>query len=119
MAKLDRNMQKVLTQIRKLPEPYNSMGERLHEVIMQNAPELEPTWRWGLAFYMKDGKDICYIKKAEGCMTFGFSELANLSADVETPNLLPCAWNFLTLDEATEKRIAAMVQRAVTSPDKT
>lgn len=113
MAKPSKNLEKVLTQIRKVPAPYNAMGERVHEVIMRNAPELEPTWRWGLAFYMKDGKDICYIKNEKACMTFGFSWLAKLTPDSETPGLTPCAWNFTALDEATEKRIAAMVRQAV------
>ena len=33
MAKATKNTEKVLTQIRKLPAPYNTMGERLHELI--------------------------------------------------------------------------------------
>lgn len=81
MMKTGKRGEKVLTQIKKLPTPYDAMGERLHELILRNAPELEPTWRWGLAFYTKDGKDICYFKKLknETCMTFGFGDAAKLS----------------------------------------
>ena len=117
MTKSDKQREKVLAQIRKLPDPYNAMGERVHEVILQNAPELEPTWRWGLAFYTKDGKDMCYIKKENSCMTFGFSSLAILSPDSQTPKLMPCAWNFTALDDEAETRIATMVRQAVRTPD--
>lgn len=113
MASSSKSAEKVLSHIRKLPAPYNAMGERVHEVVMRNASDLEPTWRWGLAFYMKDGKDICYVKKAETCMTFGFSDFAHLAPDSQTPHLLPCAWNFTEMDEATEKRLGDMVRRAV------
>lgn len=115
MAKTAKKSDKVLTQIKKLTAPYDAMGERLHELILRTAPELEPIWRWGLAFYTKDGEDICYFKKLknETCMTFGFGDAAQLSPDTETPRLMPCAWSFTALDDAAEARLAAMLRNAV------
>ena len=111
--KADKKAASILAKIAKMPAPYGSMGARLHGIIMANAPTLEPTWRWGLPFYRQDGKDICYFKKEDRCMTFGFGEDAVLAPDEKTPQLKPCAWNFTQLDAAAEARIAAMVKQAI------
>ena len=44
------------------PPQYREIGERLHRIIRESAPSLEPIVRWGLPFYVKNGKDVCYIK---------------------------------------------------------
>jgi hypothetical protein len=45
------------------PAQYREIGERLHAIIRESAPSLEPIVRWGLPFYQKDGKDICHKKR--------------------------------------------------------
>jgi hypothetical protein len=39
-----------------MPPPYREIGERLHRIIRESAPSLEPIVRWGLPFYVKNGK---------------------------------------------------------------
>jgi hypothetical protein len=52
----------VLAKLRAAPAEYREIGERLHSIIRETAPSLEPIVRWGLPLYVKGGKDICYIK---------------------------------------------------------
>ena len=54
----------VLAKLGEAPSQYREIGQRLHGLIRANAPSLEPIVRWGLPFYVKDGKDVCYIKPA-------------------------------------------------------
>lgn len=101
----------VLARIAKAPAPYREIGERLHKVIRESAPALEPILRWGLPFYTKDGKDVCYIKPDDAFIAFGFAEVANPTRD-EGSHMHPVAWTFTSLDKATEARIGALVRKA-------
>lgn len=67
----------VLAKIADAPEPYREIGERLHQIIRESAPSLEPIVRWGLPFYVKDGQDVCYIKIDKDFIAFGFGEVKN------------------------------------------
>jgi hypothetical protein len=90
-----------------------SMRRRLnlHSIIRESAPALEPIVRWGLSFYDKDGKDICYIKPNDDFIAFGFGESVN-PAHEEGAHMHPVAWNVMSLDAATEARIRALVEKA-------
>ena len=37
------------------------MAERIHAVIMQNTPQLEPTTWYGMPAYAKGGKTVCFF----------------------------------------------------------
>jgi hypothetical protein len=67
----------VLAKLGEAPAQYREIGERLHAVSRESAPSLEPIVRWGLPFYVKDGKDICYIKPDKNFIAFGFGEVVN------------------------------------------
>ncbi|HWV27163.1 MAG TPA: DUF1801 domain-containing protein [Aeromicrobium sp.] len=102
----------VLAKLASAPEPYNQIGQRLHEIVRQNAPSLEPVVRWGIPFYTRDGVDVCYIKSGKGFLVFGFDETINPAfTDAETMH--PVVWSITSLDEGTEERIAALVRKSV------
>lgn len=90
---------------------YRQIGERLHHIIRESAPSLEPIVRWGLPFYVKDGKDVCYIKVGKDFIAFGFGEAINPTRE-EGAHMHPIVWNVTSLDAATEARIRALVQKA-------
>jgi len=54
----------VLAKLGEAPAQYLDIGQRLHALVRENAPSLEPIVRWGLPFYVRDGTDISYIKRA-------------------------------------------------------
>lgn len=100
-----------LNKIAKAPAPYREIGERLHGLIRESAPSLEPIVRWGLPFYVKDGKDICYIKPDKDYLVFGFSEVVNPARE-DGAHMHPVAWTFTALGPADEARIRDLVKRA-------
>jgi hypothetical protein len=102
----------ILTKLREAPEQYRVIGERLHSIIRESAPSLEPIVRWGLPFYIKDGKDICYIKPDKDFIAFGFGEVVNPARE-EGANMHPVALTITSLDAATEAKIRALVEKAV------
>lgn len=102
-----------LARIAGMPEPYRAMGERLHDIIMRNAPVLRPTTWYGMPAYEKGGKVVCFFrggeKFKERYMTLGFNQEANL----DEGHLWPIAFALTELTAAEEERIAALVKKAV------
>jgi len=102
----------VLAKLGEAPTQYREIGERLHGIIRESAPSLEPIVRWGLPFYVKNGKDICYIKPGKDFIAFGFGENVN-PAHEEGAHMHPVVWTLTSLDAATEAKIRALMKKAV------
>ncbi|WP_018179565.1 DUF1801 domain-containing protein [Jongsikchunia kroppenstedtii] len=101
----------VLAKLGDAPAQYREIGERLHSIIRESAPSLEPIVRWGIPFYVKDGKDICYIKTDKDFIAFGFGESVNPAYE-EGATMHPIVWNVTALDAPTEDTIRALVTKA-------
>lgn len=106
----------VLAKIAKFSDEYRSIGERLHEVIMQAGPKLYPRLWYGMPGYAqtKDGAVICFFRE-DKYVTFGITENADFAWDKNAPNQLKeCAWFLTALNDATEQKISSIV-REITS----
>jgi uncharacterized protein YdhG (YjbR/CyaY superfamily) len=103
----------VLAKIAEMPEPDRAMAERLHEVIKDSAPTLSPKTWYGMPAYAKDGKVVCYFTAASKFKsryaTFGFNDEANLDEGA----MWPTSFALKELTAAEEKKIAALVKKAV------
>jgi uncharacterized protein YdhG (YjbR/CyaY superfamily) len=104
----------VLAKIAEMPEPDRVMAERLHAIIKASAPALSPkTWYGMPAYANKDGKVVCFFQSAQKYnsrySTFGFQEAANL----DQGTMWPTSWALTELTAADEKRIAALMKKAV------
>ena len=105
----------VLAKVAAMPEPWRTMGERVHAVIVRSAPVLQPTVWYGMPGYAKDGKTVCFFRADKKYMTFGFTQEANLTPEEGAPHqLIECAWYFTALDGATEAKLSAMVRKVAT-----
>ncbi|MEZ4640719.1 MAG: DUF1801 domain-containing protein [Caldilineaceae bacterium] len=103
----------VKEKIAAMREPYNQIGERLHEIILAADPALKPRVWYGMPGYAKSGPVLCFFR-VDDYMTFGLTEKANFSLEEDaTDQLMPSSWFFTELDEATEQRIADIVRKAV------
>ena len=102
----------VLAKLGESPTQYREIGQRLHELIRENAPSLEPIVRWGLPFYVNEGKDICYIKMGKDFIAFGFGEALNPARE-EGAHMHPVVWNITSLDAATEAKLGELIKKAV------
>ncbi len=104
----------LLAKVKEMPKADRAMAERLHALITATAPDLMPkTWYGMPAYANKDGKVVCYFTPAskfkERYSTFGF----NASANLDDGNMWPTSFALQKLTAAEEKKIAALVKKAV------
>jgi uncharacterized protein YdhG (YjbR/CyaY superfamily) len=103
----------VLAKIAEMPKPDRAMAERLHALVKANAPALSPRTWYGMPAYAKDGKVVCFFQSAQKFKsryaTLGFNDGANLDEGA----MWPTSFALKGLTTAEEKRIAALVKKAV------
>jgi uncharacterized protein YdhG (YjbR/CyaY superfamily) len=100
--------------LKKMAPADRAIGERIHELVTTNAPDLTPkTWYGMPAYANKDGKVICYFKNAGKFKMryseFGFQDAAHLDDGA----MWPIVYALKKLTKADETRIAALVKQAV------
>jgi uncharacterized protein YdhG (YjbR/CyaY superfamily) len=103
----------VLAKIAEMKGSDRAMAKRLHAIVKETAPELAPKTWYGMPAYAKEGKVVCYFTAAskfkERYATLGFNDSANL----DEGNMWPTSFALKELTPAEEKRIAALVKKAV------
>jgi uncharacterized protein YdhG (YjbR/CyaY superfamily) len=103
----------VLAKIAEMPEPDRAMAKRLHAIIKASAPALSPKTWYGMPAYAKDGKIVCFFQSADKFQsryaTFGFNDEARLDEGA----MWPTSFALKKLTAADEKKIAALVKKAV------
>jgi uncharacterized protein YdhG (YjbR/CyaY superfamily) len=103
----------VLAKIAEMPGSDRVIAERIHAIVKASAPDLSPRTWYGMPAYTKDGKVVCFFKSADKFKsryaTFGFEETANLDEGA----MWPTSWALTKLSAADEKKIAALVKKAV------
>jgi uncharacterized protein YdhG (YjbR/CyaY superfamily) len=91
-----------------------ALGERLHAIIRESAPDLSPkTWYGMPAYATKDGKVVCFFRNAgkfkERYAMLGFNDSANL----DQGSMWPIAFALTELTAADEAKIRRLVKKAV------
>lgn len=105
----------VFAAISQMKDPTDrSMGKRIHEIVASTAPDLMPkTWYGMPAYADADGKVICFFQAASKFgvryATFGFQPDAKL----DEGNMWATGFALIKLTAAEEKKIAALVKKAV------
>ena len=104
----------LLAKIAEMPPADRAIAERLHVLIKETAPALSPrTWYGMPAYANKEGKVVCFFRNAakfkERYAMFGFNDSANL----DEGSMWPVAYALKALTAADEKRIRAVVKKAV------
>ncbi|MEL6408432.1 MAG: DUF1801 domain-containing protein [Chloroflexota bacterium] len=104
----------VLEKINEMPEPYDTIGKRVHEIIMESAPELKPRLWYGMPGYAASGPVLIYLRVDDPYMTFGFTEKVSLEPDANASDqLMASAWFFTSLDQATETRLSKIARKVI------
>jgi uncharacterized protein YdhG (YjbR/CyaY superfamily) len=103
----------LLAKLAELPKADRALGQKIHEIVTKTAPELAPRTWYGMPAYARDGKVVCYFTPAskfkERYSTFGF----NASANLDDGRMWPTSFAVTTLTATEERRIAALVKKAV------
>ena len=97
-----------------MPPDDRALGERLHAIVTEAAPGLSPkTWYGMPAYANEQGKVVCFFRNAskfkERYAMLGFNDSANL----DDGSMWPIAYALTELSAADEKRIRALVEKAV------
>ena len=104
----------LLAKVAEMKGSDRAMATRLHEIVKTSAPALSPkTWYGMPAYANKDGKVVCFFQSAakfkSRYATFGFSDEANLDEGA----MWTTSFALRELTAAGEKKIAALVKKAV------
>jgi uncharacterized protein YdhG (YjbR/CyaY superfamily) len=91
-----------------------ALGKKIHAIVKETAPDLTPkTWYGMPAYANKDGKVVVFFRDAgkfkERYAMLGFND----SASLDDGSMWPIAYALAKLTAADEKKIRALVKKAV------
>lgn len=111
--KATKDLQAVLERIAAMPEPYATIGARLHETILDAGPKLKPRIWYGMPGYAtgRSTPVLVFFRLDDGVMSFGLSEKATVEREPGS-TLRPCAWFLDEIDDATLAKVAELVRTA-------
>lgn len=111
-AKKEREAQACLDAIDALAGTDRTIAERLHAIVTEEAPGLDPKTWYGFPSYARDGKVVVFYQPASKFSTrygtVGFSEDAHLDDGV----FWPAAFAVLDVDDEVERQLRDLVRRA-------
>jgi len=104
----------VLAALGKMTPSDRAIGERIHAIVKDAAPDLTPkTWYGMPAYANKEGKAVVFFRDAakfkERYAMLGFQDNANL----DDGSMWPVAYALPKLTKADEAKIRALVKKAV------
>ena len=90
-----------------------AIGKRVHAIVKEAAPDLTPKTWYGMPAYARDGKVVCFFRDAgkfkERYAMLGFND----SAKLDQGAMWPIAFAVKELTDAEERKIRALVKKAV------
>jgi uncharacterized protein YdhG (YjbR/CyaY superfamily) len=103
----------VLAALKKMTPSDRKIGERIHAIVKDAAPDLVPRTWYGMPAYARAGKVLVFFRDAakfkERYAMLGFQDNANL----DDGSMWPVAYALPKLTAADEKKIRALVKKAV------
>lgn len=111
-GKKELELQACLDKIAEMPDADRAIAERIHVLVLANAPGLTAKTWYGMPAYARDGNVICFFQPASkfGARygTFGFNDGALL----DDGNVWATSFAISTLTAADEEFLAALIARA-------
>jgi uncharacterized protein YdhG (YjbR/CyaY superfamily) len=103
----------VLDALEKMTPSDRKIGERIHAIVKEAAPDLMPKTWYGMPAYAHEGKVVIFFRDAakfkERYAMLGFQDNANL----DDGSMWPVAYALPQLTKADEAKIAKLVKQAV------
>jgi uncharacterized protein YdhG (YjbR/CyaY superfamily) len=111
-AKKAKELEACLAAIDALDGTDRLIAERLHVIVSEEAPHLDPKTWYGFPTYAKEGKNIVFFQPASKFKarygTVGFEEYSAL----DDGEMWPVAYAVIEMTDAAEKRLRALVKKA-------
>jgi len=99
--------------IAAMPDDDRILGERLHKIIKESAPELFPRTWYGMPAYTDGNKILCFFRSkqkfGERFMTLGFNDVAKL----DDGNMWPIYFAIKELTDIERNQITSLVRKAI------
>ena len=113
-AKKADGLQQVLDAFEKMTPEDRALAERVHLVVTEHAPDLNPkTWYGMPAYANDDGKVVLFFKNAgkfnERYSTLGFDSAARL----DDGDMWPTSYALVGWSPQVRERVAALVRSAI------
>lgn len=112
-GKKELEVQACLDKIAEMPDADRAIAERIHALVLANAPGLDAKTWYGMPAYARDGQIICFYQPASKFKarygTFGFNDGALL----DDGNLWATSFAITGLADADEAFLAGLIRRAV------
>ncbi|ACZ21879.1 protein of unknown function (DU1801) [Sanguibacter keddieii DSM 10542] len=111
--KATQDLQDVVDKIAGWPEPYATIGARLHETILSAGPKLKPRIWYGMPGYAtsRTAPVVVFFRLDDGNMSLGLSEKATVAREPGT-TLHPSAWFLTEIDDPTLAKVSELVRTA-------
>jgi uncharacterized protein YdhG (YjbR/CyaY superfamily) len=111
-AKKADEADRCLAAIAEMSQPDRGLAERVHAIVIKEAPHLDVTTWYGFPAYKKDGKVICFFKPAakfnDRYATLGFETTAAL----DDGTVWPVAFALVEISDKDAKKLAGLVRKA-------
>ncbi len=112
-AKMARELEACVAVIDGLEGVDKQIAVRLHAIVAEEAPDLNPKTMYGFPAYARDGKVVVFFQQASKFDTrygtVNFDEAANLDDGA----MWPTSFAVTEMNDDVEKRIRALVKQAV------
>jgi len=112
-AKRAKEYEACLAAIAELSGTDKQIAERLHVVVSEEAPGLDPKTWYGFPSYARDDKVIVFFQPAAKFGTRYGSIGFNEDAALDEGEMWPTSFAILQMTDAAESRIRTLVARAV------
>lgn len=103
----------VLAVIGKMAPPDQVIAQKVHELVLEIAPDLYVKTWYGMQAYAKDGKTVIFFQDAQKFKTryctLGFSDSANL----DDGDLWPTSYALQKLTPEVEKELQTLISKAI------
>jgi len=112
-AKLAKELEACIAAIDGLEGSDEQIAVRLHAIVSEEAPDLNPKTFYGFPAYARDGKIVVFFQPASKFDTrygtISFDEAAN----IDDGEMWATSFAVLEMTDAAEKKIRALVRKAI------
>ncbi len=111
-AKLEKENQACLDAIDKLEGSDRAIAERVHVIVLEEAPHLNPKTFYGFPAYAKDGKVVVFFQPASKFKTRYGTVSFDETAQLDDGPMWPVSYAVLEVTPEVERTIRDLVRRA-------
>ena len=112
-ASAEKDLEGLLEKIAEMPPAERAMAEKIHEIVLDVAPDLRAKTWYGMPSWAREGKSLVFFQPAtkfdSRYSTLGFQDNANL----DEGSMWAASYALTAIGPAEEARIRELIIRAV------